>query len=149
MEKSKIGEKIKRLRNLAGLSQEEMAASAHIAHRSLQRIESGEANPTLDTLEAIAKGLKTTVEALISERSNNRPLRQKLTTTEERALAKRLIKNPESALFQDMAQILEQLLAADEERRALIMTLLFHDIEMVEPYLSDDTAEALSHLKAL
>ena len=51
-----LGERIKSLREGAGLSQERLAAAAEIAYKRLQDIEHGRGNPTATTLFAIARG---------------------------------------------------------------------------------------------
>jgi transcriptional regulator with XRE-family HTH domain len=52
-----FGKRIQALRKKSGLSQELLAERAEIAHRALQTIESGQGNPTLETISALANAL--------------------------------------------------------------------------------------------
>ena len=56
-----IGEAVRRMRHISGLTQPEFARHRGISVQALRQIESGKANPTVATLNAIAKvfGLKT------------------------------------------------------------------------------------------
>lgn len=54
----KLGENIKRARERAGKTQEELAEQAEIHFSYLSRIERGVVNPTVEVLENIAKALK-------------------------------------------------------------------------------------------
>lgn len=53
-----IVKNLKRLRRKAGMSQAQVAEKAEIHVNYYARIERGETNPSLETLEAIAKALK-------------------------------------------------------------------------------------------
>ncbi|WP_442945323.1 helix-turn-helix domain-containing protein [Nocardioides sp. CCNWLW216] len=54
-------------RDLARLTQEQVAASAHISVQMVRRLEAGSSNPTLGTLRAVATALGTTVGSLLAE----------------------------------------------------------------------------------
>lgn len=54
MDKRALAQKIRDLRQAAGFTQEELADKAHVALRALQRLESANGNPTLDTILAIS-----------------------------------------------------------------------------------------------
>lgn len=56
-----IGEAVRRMRHISGLTQPEFARHRGISVQALRQIESGQANPTVATLNAIAEifGLKT------------------------------------------------------------------------------------------
>lgn len=69
MDNKAIGERIRRLRSAAEITQEGLAMGAKIATRALQRIESGEGNPTINTLNAIAEALEVTLEELTGKTS--------------------------------------------------------------------------------
>ena len=60
-----LGNRIREARLRAGLTQEMLAGSAGIGRVTLARIESGEHAPRIETLLAIAKGLKLPVEKLL------------------------------------------------------------------------------------
>ena len=55
--RNKFGEKVRELRRVRGLSQEELAFRAGIHRNYLGGIERGERNPALDNIVAIAKAL--------------------------------------------------------------------------------------------
>jgi transcriptional regulator with XRE-family HTH domain len=52
-----LGESVRQLRVLQGLSQEELAERAGLHWTQVQRIEQAKLNPTLETLESLARGL--------------------------------------------------------------------------------------------
>ncbi len=52
-----IGETLRRLRKRKGLSQQELAEQANISRTYISQIESGESNPTIDTIESLGKVL--------------------------------------------------------------------------------------------
>ena len=63
----KIGPTIRMLRrDVAHLSQEELAARAEISRRQLAKIEQGDVNSTIEVLHRISKGLGVTVDYLIN-----------------------------------------------------------------------------------
>jgi transcriptional regulator with XRE-family HTH domain len=53
-----LGTNVRRLRQLAELSQEELAEAADLRQALISEIERGEANPRLDSLTKIADALK-------------------------------------------------------------------------------------------
>ncbi len=61
----RLGERIRKLRNQRRWSQEEFAAICKINRSYMGRIERGELNLTLDSLEKIGKGIGLTVSALL------------------------------------------------------------------------------------
>jgi transcriptional regulator with XRE-family HTH domain len=61
----RLGERIRKLRDNKGWSQEEFADSCEINRSYMGRIERGELNLTLDTLRKVAKGLGVSVSALL------------------------------------------------------------------------------------
>ena len=60
--------KVRRLRLAAGLTQQDLAARADLALRTIARIESGE-QATVSTLQAIAQVLDVTIADLLAEAS--------------------------------------------------------------------------------
>ncbi len=62
-----LGERIRKLRAQRRWSQEEFADICGINRSYMGRIERGELNLTLDSLEKVAKGLGTTVSALLKD----------------------------------------------------------------------------------
>jgi len=61
-----IGDKIKRLRNKQGLTQDELARKSDLPYTTLTKIESNViTKPTLQTVAKIAKGLEISVDELI------------------------------------------------------------------------------------
>jgi len=63
-EQQALGQRVKRLRERAGLTQEALAEHAGVHAKHVQRIEGGQGNPQLATLVAISKALATTVGRL-------------------------------------------------------------------------------------
>lgn len=63
-----IGVKIKELRVLKGLTQEELAKQTGLSVRTIQRIESGEVDPRTYTLTALAEALEVDLEILTSSK---------------------------------------------------------------------------------
>lgn len=61
----RIGMRIKVLREKRGLSQEELATRAGISRGYLARLETGRHEPTLTTLEKLAKALRVKVARLL------------------------------------------------------------------------------------
>jgi transcriptional regulator with XRE-family HTH domain len=60
-----LAKKIKELRVRKGFSQDELAETAQINLRTVQRIESGETEPRGDTLQRLAAALNVTSDELI------------------------------------------------------------------------------------
>jgi len=65
MKNTDLAKKIKALRTRKGFSQDELAETAQINLRTVQRIESGETEPRGDTLKRLATALNVTADELI------------------------------------------------------------------------------------
>ncbi|MES2454223.1 MAG: helix-turn-helix domain-containing protein [Bacteroidota bacterium] len=65
MKNTDLAKKIKELRTRKGFSQDELAETAQINLRTVQRIESGETEPRGDTLKRLAMALNVTADELI------------------------------------------------------------------------------------
>ncbi len=63
--KSRIGLKIKLLRNKLGISQEKLAELSELSKNSIGAIERGTSSPAIDTLERIAKALGIELKELV------------------------------------------------------------------------------------
>lgn len=64
---NKIGKNIKKLRQAKELSQDKLSKLADVSYNSIIKIETGGIqNPTIETLQKIAKALGVSVEDLIS-----------------------------------------------------------------------------------
>ncbi len=61
-----FGNKLKDLRTLKGLTLQQLAFEAEMEISQVHRVEKGKINPTLTTLNALAKGLGITLTELIS-----------------------------------------------------------------------------------
>lgn len=61
----KLGTKLKQLRKERKITQEELAERANLDPKSIIQIESGKRNPTLKTINKIARSLETSVSDLI------------------------------------------------------------------------------------
>jgi transcriptional regulator with XRE-family HTH domain len=64
--KSTLARKLKRLRRACGMSQQELADAAKVGRTLIAEIESGSANPTLESLERLASALNTDIVGLLS-----------------------------------------------------------------------------------
>jgi transcriptional regulator with XRE-family HTH domain len=70
MDMKMVGARLRRAREAKGLSQEDAAAAtsdSKMAVRTLSRLESGKGNPTVGTLEELAKVYGTTVSSLLED----------------------------------------------------------------------------------
>jgi transcriptional regulator with XRE-family HTH domain len=64
---NKIGKNIKKLRKTKDLSQDKLSKLADVSYNSIIKIETGGIqNPTIETLQKIAKALDVSVDDLIS-----------------------------------------------------------------------------------
>lgn len=88
MEKMALADKIRDLRKRAKMSQEDLAERAGVARGVIQQIEAGNANPTLETMYALAQALGTTLDALTGQ-----PQYAKAQVAEKMAAQERLLKN--------------------------------------------------------
>ena len=65
-QENKISKNIKKLRQVKGLSQDRLSKLADVSYNSIIKLEtSGIANPTIDTLQKIAKALDVSVDELL------------------------------------------------------------------------------------
>lgn len=62
----KIGDKIKELRELKNLSQQDLAALCNFEKSNMSRIEAGRTNLTINTLFKISNALKVPLKDLVS-----------------------------------------------------------------------------------
>jgi transcriptional regulator with XRE-family HTH domain len=60
-----MANRLRQLRDQRGLSQRALAEKAGISREYLARLETGRQDPTLSTLEKIARALKVTVGAIV------------------------------------------------------------------------------------
>ena len=66
---SKIGERIKKLRQQKKMSQDRLSKKADLALNTIVKIETGEnPNPTLETLQKIAKALDVSLDQLLKNK---------------------------------------------------------------------------------
>lgn len=63
----RFGLAVRRRREAAGVSQEDLAFEAGIHRTYVSMLERGEANPSLDVIERLAGALRTSVSALFLE----------------------------------------------------------------------------------
>ena len=62
--RDRIGQRIARLRKLAGMSQEQLSERAGLQRTHVSRIEAGKYAVTLETIQAIAEALGMTVDII-------------------------------------------------------------------------------------
>jgi len=66
---STIAKNIRQKRKELGLSQDKLSKLAGVAYNTIVKIESGEnSNPTIETLQKIAKALDVSIDTLIKEK---------------------------------------------------------------------------------
>jgi len=63
-----LGQKIKELRVLKGLTQEDLAEKTHLSVRTIQRIENGDVDPRTYTLQLLAEALGVELEEFTKEK---------------------------------------------------------------------------------
>lgn len=68
-----IGTRLKDLRLQKGLSLRELAKQAHTSHSFIADIEAGRSNPSLDTIDALAKALHVSIDYLLGRTDNPCP----------------------------------------------------------------------------
>jgi transcriptional regulator with XRE-family HTH domain len=59
-----VGKQIQKLRESKGLSQQDLAAKCNFEKSNMSRLETGRVNPTLSTLEKVAKALDVSIAEL-------------------------------------------------------------------------------------
>ncbi len=65
---NKIGENIRKLRQQKKMSQDRLSKEADLALNTIVKIETGEnSNPTLETLQKIAKALNVSIDELLKK----------------------------------------------------------------------------------
>lgn len=69
IEAMKLGEKLKRRRELLGLLQAQLAQLSGISTRTIQLVEQGKSNPSLETLLQLADPLGLRLEVILKEPS--------------------------------------------------------------------------------
>ena len=67
--KIEIGEKVKKRREVLGLLQPQLASLAGVSTRTIQLVELGTGNPSMDTLSQIADALGLTVRLVLKDLS--------------------------------------------------------------------------------
>ena len=66
-----LGEKVRKERRLAGLTQEQLAERCHVSTKHIANIEKGSMNPSYEILLAIARVLPVSLDALITPGMGN------------------------------------------------------------------------------
>jgi transcriptional regulator with XRE-family HTH domain len=61
-----VGKQIQKIRESKGLSQQDLAAKCNFEKSNMSRLETGRVNPTLSTLEKVAKALDVSLIELFS-----------------------------------------------------------------------------------
>ncbi len=67
----KLGDRVRQRRELLGLLQAQLAALSGISTRTIQLVEQGKGNPSLDTLTKLADPLGLYLELMLKEPSKN------------------------------------------------------------------------------
>lgn len=61
-----VGKNIQKLRELKGISQQDLAAKCNFEKSNMSRLEAGRVNPTLSTLEKVANALEINLVELFN-----------------------------------------------------------------------------------
>lgn len=61
-----VGKNIQKIRESKGISQQELAAKCNFEKSNMSRLEAGRVNPTLSTLEKVAKALDISLAELFT-----------------------------------------------------------------------------------
>ena len=77
MENEKLAQRVKELRKLKGLSQDELAKNSGLSLRTIQRVENGETEPTGETLKRISSALDVTPNELIDRQTPKKTVKTK------------------------------------------------------------------------
>ena len=67
-----IGDIIKKRRELLGLLQPQLASISGVSRRTIQLVEMGKANPSIDTLMKLADPLGLAIKLLLKETGTNK-----------------------------------------------------------------------------
>lgn len=62
----KVGIQIQKIRELKGISQQDLAAKCNFEKSNMSRLEAGKVNPTLSTLEKVASALEINIIELFN-----------------------------------------------------------------------------------
>ena len=66
-----IGNNVRKLRNLKGVSQQELADYSNVAKSTVQRIENGKLNPSILLLKNISLALEIELSELINDKDQS------------------------------------------------------------------------------
>ena len=72
------GERIRQIRKIRGMTQEQLALKLHIGDRYLRKIENGEKGPSIDTLVEIAGEFGVSLDYIITGSQSQNDLKQRL-----------------------------------------------------------------------
>lgn len=61
-----VGKRIQELRELKGISQQDLAAKCNFEKSNMSRLEAGKVNPTLSTLEKVSNALEVNITELFN-----------------------------------------------------------------------------------
>jgi len=65
---TKLGQNLKKIRKRKGMSQGDISRKLNMDRGYISSVENGKKNPTLTTLEKIARALDVTVDSLLNEK---------------------------------------------------------------------------------
>lgn len=125
MDKLALGLRVIELRKELKLSQEGLSAKSGVARGAIQQLEKGDANPTIETLEAIAKALGHSFSDLL-------PLEPF---------------SPQSAA--EMSALLKEFSRLPPVRRAFVLALIYRDESFLDVLPEEIHHDCQSLMKAL
>lgn len=125
IKKSSVGAALKAIRKRIGMTQEELAAASGVSYRGLQDIERDIGNPTVQSLEALAKALKVPVGAFFEAVSSDNRKTSPSQDVPYRGT------DPSDLSFDDAALILDTIRNATPVMRSVVLAILFRDPSLV------------------
>lgn len=150
METKNLGQKLKELRVIRGMSQEYLAEESRVSLRTIQRIENNESEPTGETIKRIANALdvqlaELTGSDLVAETNDLKAtiiyLKKQLSKTNEKS---------EIKTFQKFIKLLQKLKEKDlstEQMEGIESYLRYLELEKIPSFSNEIYKQKLTKLK--
>lgn len=105
----KIGDNVRRIRMLAGMTQEELAEQAELSVKGIQKVEAGQSGIQIQTLIKIAFALEIPLEQLINSNNENEHFKN------QKEVYERIMRNRPNKEIQFAIAAIESLLQLKDE----------------------------------
>lgn len=119
-EAREIGSRIKKLRLIRGIEQDDLANRARVSQSMISKIESGSATPSLKALKRIANALGVAYEDVFAPHSKLVPLNDKITMNHLDDNLRQFIAKEESVPYIMAGKELQERGLSKEELEALV-----------------------------